>query len=139
MIGAPGAGKSYYTEQLNVEIISTDAIRGEINKDENDQSNGYLVFKTAYKRMRKLLYEGKDVVFDATNVTRKARKKVMKNALKGTEFIAVFVDTPLETCIKQNKERPRQVKDDVIESFYNRLEKPTLEEGFSEIIVKKRD
>ena len=70
MIGLPGSGKSYearkIAERENAVIVSSDAIRGEINGDENSQENGGKVFEIANKRIREALTTGQGVIMDST-------------------------------------------------------------------------
>ena len=133
MIGLPGSGKSTFTKNhKECVIISTDAIRAELFGSEECQENGSLIFKIAFKRIREALEQGCDIIFDATNVSRKARKCVFQfNA----EHIAVFVNTDVEECKRRNSQRERKVPEFVIDKMASRLVAPTVEEGFEKVIV----
>lgn len=133
MVGLPGSGKSTFTKNhTECVIVSTDAIRAELFGFEECQENGSLVFEIAFKRIRKALAQGCDVIFDATNVSRKARKSVFQFNAK---HIAVFVNTDVEECKKRNTQRERKVPKFVIDRMASRLVAPTIEEGFEKIIV----
>ena len=134
MVGIPGSGKSTIAKTLDGVLISTDAIREELYGDENIQGNGRMVFSIAYVRMQEALERGENVIFDATNVSRKARKSIIK-ATPNAEHIAVFVNTPFETCRERNLSRERTVPEEVLDRMYKNLTTPSKDEGFSEIMV----
>lgn len=133
MIGIPGSGKSTIANQIpNAVIISSDAIRKELYGAEEIQGNGKQVFDLVYKRISEELTKGHDVVFDATNLTPKARKAVFRFT---AEHIAVFVCTGLDDCLKRNAARERKVSEEVIYRMYNNLIYPRRAEGFKTIIT----
>lgn len=136
MVGIPGSGKSTIAEKLTGKLISTDAIREELYGDAAVQGNGAKVFAIAYDRARQILANGEDVIFDATNTSKKARKAVMKET-PDAEHIAIFVNTPYEECVRRNQNRERVVPEFVLERMKKNLVPPTVEEGFSEVISIK--
>ena len=83
-------------------------------------------------RILKALEAGRDVIFDATNLTPKYRKWCLDTK---AEHIAVFVNTPLKECLKRNSERERVVPPEVIERASKRLVPPTTNEGFDKVII----
>ena len=133
MVGLPGSGKSTFTKNhTECVVISTDAIRAELFGSEECRENGSLVFKIAFKRIREALEQGCDVIFDATNVSRKARKCVFQ---LNAEHIAVFVNTDVEECKRRNEQRERKVSEFVMDKIASLLVDPTIEEGFEKVIV----
>ena len=139
MVGVPGSGKSTVAKELSEQngaiILSSDSIRKELYGDENIQGDGRFVFKTLFERANNAISNGFDIIIDATNVDRKARKNVFKS-LKG-EFnaTAVFVDTDINECLRRNNLRERVVPEEIIMKFYNRLTIPEKSEGFSNVII----
>lgn len=133
MVGIPGSGKSTIANQIpNAVVISSDAIRKELYGAEEIQGNGKQVFDLVYKRIREELAKGNDVVFDATNLTPWARNAVFRFS---AERIAVFVNTPLDECLKRNAARERKVPEEVIYRMYDNLIYPSKAEGFKTIIT----
>jgi predicted kinase len=77
-----------------------------------------------------------DVLIDATNVSRQRRSAWIDC---GRRFeitpIAVFVTCPPDVAKRRNQLRPFPVPTYVVNDFCRRLEPPTLDEGFAEIIT----
>ena len=134
MIGLPGSGKSTFaSNHPECVVVSTDAIRGELFGDENEQKNGKLVFDVAYARLAQAVEVGQDAIFDATNLQRKYRKKIFQMFPKAYH-VAVFVNTPVDVCKERNAKRDRVVPEMVIDRMASSLNAPTIAEGFKEII-----
>lgn len=142
MVGLPGSGKSYIAKKLsesnnNTVVFSSDNYRLRVCGDENCQDRNQEVFTLLYKELREALVEGKECIFDATNVTRKDRARIF-NQIRGisnVEVIAYVMRTTINECLKRDVERDRTVGDEVIHKFVKRYEFPQRFEGFSEIII----
>jgi predicted kinase len=80
--------------------------------------------------------KGWDVVFDATNVTRARRAPLIATARQhGFKPVAIFVTGSLGAALKRNAARPFPVPTPAVLNFARRLEPPSLEEGFEEVVV----
>ena len=138
LVGLPGSGKSTYAEKYlsaSCEILSSDKLRKELLKDVNNQKHNFFIFNTLYKRARKFLKQGKDVVIDATNVDFLERVKNLKRFEDlNIKKVAIVFKTPFEECVKRDVMRKRTVGEDVIKHFQAKFIIPTKEEGFDEII-----
>lgn len=133
MVGLPGSGKSTFAkDHAECVVVSTDEIRAELFGSEECQENGSKVFAVAFARISKALAEGNDVIFDATNVSRKARKSVFQF---DAEHIAVYVSTDAEECKRRNAQRERKVPECVIDRMASRLVVPTVTEGFEKVLT----
>lgn len=144
LIGIQGSGKTTYSKELskeyNAEVVSTDKVRqtypGIVESE---------VFPTVYKLCAEKLKEGNNVILDATHITPKVRKRTF-DALDQYEVeyekIAVYLDTPVEECVRRVDIRNKNPEElfiplEVIESYGKNLIVPTKEEGFSEIYIIK--
>lgn len=147
MIGVPGSGKSTKAKILALaseEIVSPDEIRKELYGNISIQGNGKEVFDLAYRRIEDLLKNGKDVIFDATNCVNR-KETVRKLRRCGAKYVSgYFINTPLDVCLKRNKnrrDRETPVPDEVIYRMYTNLMAGIGElvttDGFDEVVAIK--
>lgn len=124
MIGISGCGKSTYSEKLDAIVVSSDNVRKELFGDESNQACPEKVFALAHKRVRTLLEAGKDVVFDATNVSSFARKTLL-DAIQGVECkkIGVIFAVDPKEAMRRQANRERKVPEEVIERQYRTLQR----------------
>ena len=144
LIGISGAGKTTYSKEVLIPqlkkenrkyvYLASDDIRELIYGDANCQDNPGKVFEIMKYKKNKALQEGKDVIYDATNLKRKDRKSSLTTEVD-CDKIAVLFNVSTDTSKARQKLRSRQVQDYVIERQYNQLVMPTKEEGFTEIIL----
>ena len=139
LCGISGSGKSTFRDLLvekGMKCVCPDLIRKRLYGDENIQGDGKIVFSIAYDDMTIFGDAKEDVVFDATNVTKKARKEIIKRAKNSFDFIlCYYLHTPLPIALQRNSKRKRQVPEDVIYSQHQRFQQPSLDEGFDYIAV----
>lgn len=139
MIGPAGSGKSTFKKQILWACsVTPDNIRKEMFGDESCQLEPEKVFEKAYIAMENLLCDGWDVVFDATNTTEFARKKLLER-VSGIDHknVAIYMNTPLEECKRRNALRKRKVPDEVIDRQYMQMirDAASIPVQFDEIIV----
>lgn len=141
LVGLPGSGKSTWAKMQEEAIwLSSDAIRAELYGSEEVQDNPSKVFNLMFKRTVEALNSGKDVIYDATNTSRKRRTALIrdiKNKTNGVTCCAVVFATPIETCIERNNARDRKVPEEVIYKMYKSFNVPFYSEGFSVILLIK--
>ena len=140
LIGLPGSGKSTYAKSLldpegKVKYCSSDSIRKELYGDENIQGNPQTVFEHLHNNVQMYLKQGYDVIYDATNVTRKNRRGVINKFNNIADIEAHIVWAPYEECVARDKQRVKTVGEDVIRKFLYRWQSPNYDEGFKFIDV----
>jgi predicted kinase len=139
-VGLVASGKSTwaetYKDELNAVIHSSDAIRAEFG-NVNDQSKNTEVFEILHKRVKDDLRAGKNVIMDATNLSRKRRIHFIQNELRDIpcEKICVLFATPWELAVARNFARERQVPEGVLARMYKSFETPCLQEGWDDIQI----
>ena len=144
MVGLVASGKSTYAEELakktDAIVLSSDAIRWELFGDETDQEHNQQVFQELHKRAKKWLCDGRNVIYDATNISSKHRRAFL-NELKKIDCVknCVIMATPYEQCLENNRSRARQVPQWVIERMYRKWQTPAIFEGFDNIAIEYWD
>ena len=139
MSGLPGSGKSTTAHQIRERdksfiIVSSDAWRKKLYGDESYQINNSLIFAKAYDEAATALKAGKNVIFDATQLSVMERKNTIKKiGIFADEIECIFMDTPLKSCLERNKARARVVPDEVFTRMLDRTKAPSKKEGFDEI------
>jgi len=143
LVGLPGSGKSSLADEyskLGYNVHASDAIREEITGDINRQDINQTVFNILHKRVKEDLINGKDCVYDATNINYKKRKAFISELSNIKCYkVAVVIATPYEVCLRQNEHRDRKVPEEVIERMYKSFDIPYFYEGWDEIEIHYND
>jgi predicted kinase len=143
LIGLPGSGKSTLAKQLvaecpQMQLISTDAIRGQLFGSEAIQGAWLLIWREIEQQFQQAIVAGKTVIFDATNAQRRHRREVIALARdRGfTHITGIWVQTPVWLCLARNKRRIRKVPEEIILQMHRQLRDapPSLEEGLDNLI-----
>lgn len=143
LCGIPGSGKSTYAIGYMINYpeqtiyLSSDAIRKELYGDESIQGNPAEVFALMQKRAFEALNEGYDVLYDATNMTRKDRASIIGICPKFAKIECHVIWAPIETCIERDAARERTVGKEVIDRMLKRFQAPFVDEGIDEIKIFK--
>lgn len=140
LCGIPGSGKTTYAknyieQNLNTVHLSLDAIRKELYGDENIQGNPTEVFALMQKRAVETLNRGCDVLYDATNITRKDRSSIIGVCPKFSKIECHIIWAPIEECIKRDAARDRTVGKEVIDRMLKRFQAVYYDEGIDEIKI----
>ncbi|WP_019946750.1 polynucleotide kinase-phosphatase [Hymenobacter aerophilus] len=111
LIGSTGAGKSTFARRLfkPTEIVSSDACRGLVADDENDQSASQDAFGLLHYLVAKRLKRGLLTVVDATNVQAEGRKPLIALARQYHVLpVAIVLDVPDAVAHGRNADRPER-------------------------------
>jgi len=141
MVGLPGSGKTTYARRSlgGALRVSLDDLRLMLSGRTFDARiepavavAGEAVLEALARHAAKA---GRDLVFDATNVTRDRRAAPIALARKhGLSPVAVYVECPLPVAQSRNARRAVPVPSEVVRGFDERLEPPTAEEGFEQVV-----
>lgn len=138
LCGIPGSGKTTYAEKMRNSYtyhLSSDSIRKELYGDERIQSNPADVFALMQDRAIMLLNNGFDVIYDATNITRKDRASILTKCPKFVQVECHIIWAPIEICIERDAARKRTVGKEVIDRMLKRFQAPYYDEGIDRIKV----
>ena len=140
LVGASGSGKSSFAKKhfAQYETVSSDACRGIVSNDENNQAASNDAFELFYYIISMRLKKGLLTVADATNIQPDARKKLISIARSFHVLpVAIVFDMPQELCENRNKERTdRNVPPHVIRRQLQDLKrslKSIKKEGFKKL------
>lgn len=141
MMGAPGSGKTTWCKNnvpKNAVYISRDEIRFSIIKDKDSYfSKEKIVYDIFINKINEALESGLDVYADQTSLNAGSRKKLIDALNKRPdEIIGIYFTTPLDIVLQRNAQRTGRalVPEDVVINMFNSLTRPTLDEGFTEIL-----
>ncbi|MDP9365770.1 MAG: polynucleotide kinase-phosphatase, partial [Chloroflexota bacterium] len=142
LIGPSGAGKSTFARAhfKATEILSSDAFRGMVADDENDQGATKDAFDLLHAVTAARLVRGRLTVIDATNVQREARRPLIELARRFHVLpVAIVLDLPERVSLERNRARPdRQFGPHVVRRQRDQLRqglKGLQREGFRTVHV----
>ena len=144
LIGLPGSGKSSVAKKMLDEAdenikpvwLNSDCIRKELFGAESIQKDSHKVFELMRIRTLDALNSGKDVIYDACNISSKHRRAFLQNLKKlNCKKICIVVGTPYATCLERNARRSRVVPNEVIERMYKTWMTPAFFEGWDDMEI----
>lgn len=137
MCGIAGSGKTHLAsslvKQYDAVYVSSDEIRSQWYGDAAIQGDNSEIFTEIRNVTRQALHNGKTVVYDATNLSRRRRIHFIRNDVRGYAVTAHAVCPPLSLCLKRNQKRERRVREEIIHHMYKNFEMPFQEEGFKHV------
>ncbi len=142
LIGPSGSGKSTFAARhfKATEVLSSDAFRGLVSDDENDQAATKDAFEALHFVAGKRLAAGRLSVIDATNVQREARRPLVELARAHHVLpVAIVFDMPERLCTERNAARPdRNFGPHVVRQQQSQLKRSIRgldREGFRRVFV----
>jgi predicted kinase len=130
LCGLPGTGKDTWvdTYAADLPVVSLDALRRDMGVSFKD--NQGKVIQAAQEQAKVYLRKQQSFVWNATNITRQNRKKLIDLFSQyRAKTTIVYLPKPLPVVLKQNREREVVIKESVIYNFLGRLEPPTIAEA----------
>jgi protein phosphatase len=108
LVGAAGAGKSTFAARhfASDEVLSSDAYRGYVGGDPEDQRATRSAFAALHKALASRLRRGRLSVVDATSVRPAARGALLRLAsTSGVPAVAIVLDLPADVVLARNRLR----------------------------------
>jgi bifunctional enzyme CysN/CysC len=109
--GLSGSGKSYASNQLEVELVKQgfhtmnldgDYLRKTINKDLSFTIEDRVINVHRTAELARILNDAGLIVLVSLILPLKEEREAAKKIIGSDKYIEVFVDTPLEVCIKRD-------------------------------------
>jgi putative nucleotidyltransferase with HDIG domain len=147
LVGLAGSGKTTVAKELmagrdDTDWHSSDVIREEVLGDVNEQGKNGDVFAIMEQRTKESLRNGRNVIYDATNINRKKRKHLLSQLPRELEIdkIVLYIATPIDEVLRRNAGRDRIVPQEVIEDkMYKNMQVPIYSEGWDKIVFEYDD
>jgi len=127
--GISGSGKSTWAAQLEpeFEMVSQDNLRAKFLRDKGDQSKNAQVLNAANGRLRECLREKKKIVWDATNLRRDMRERVIRMGQEYNALVTQVVFHLSEDRIRaRNASREHAVSKEVLDRQFQRFQWPEV-------------
>ena len=132
LCGFPAAGKTHWRKHQRQAspVICLDEIRIELGVDPADNQGD--VLRVAKDRARTFLRKQQDFIWDATNLTRQRRNKLVDLFYSYRARIEMIAfDLPPALLFERNRARQRQVPQKIIDAMAARWEAPDETEAHS--------
>ncbi len=144
LCGIPTSGKSTYVKKLksmkyweNAVVLSTDDYIEEYAKRVGQTYNEVFddVIPDATRELELQLNiakeNGKDIIWDQTNLSIKTRKKKLAKLPSYYRRNAVYFEVPLEDALERNKHREGKfIPESILKRMWHQFEIPTRNEDF---------
>ena len=128
--GLPGTGKDFWLRKNRPDLptISLDGIRKELRVAPTDGQGR--VAQVAEERAKELLRNKRPFVWNATNLTRDIRQKLVRLFERyGARVRIVYLETDWATRIARNAGRESAVPENAVERMLEKTVLPTLDEA----------
>lgn len=130
LAGLPGAGKDTWI-RANLPgwpVVSLDALRKELGISPTDDQG--TLAQIARERARHLLRQQRSFVWNATNITRMMRHRVINLALAyHARTRLVYIDAPFADLLSRNRTRQESLPEHAIYRMLDKLEMPGVSEA----------
>ena len=132
LVGPAGAGKSTFAAGrfATDEILSSDAFRARVGRDEADQGATSRAFALLHRELERRLGARVLTVVDATNVEGRARHALLRRATAArVPAVAIVFDLPPGVVLARNAARETRVVDPAVVEMHLGLLRTAIDQG----------
>ena len=127
LCGIPGSGKTTMSKQLAKDYNAIHCSFDELNLARRQD---------LFPHITQSLEANHSVIADAPHTDKKIRMKLLQTTDHlDCKRILIFMNTPFEECVRRNASRQNPLPFFILQSFYQTMQPPTLDEGWDEIIT----
>lgn len=134
MCAIPGSGKDTYIKNhlSNIPMVSLDEIRRKNKVKRGDTKGEGHAIQEAKETTKVYMRSRKDFVFNATNITKEMRSKIIGEFEDyGAKVEVIYVEVPYNDLISQNHNREHKVPESAIKDMIGSLEMPDVTECYN--------
>ena len=136
MCGCSGAGKTTFSKQFakehNLLYLGIDDFYAKVNGDECIHTNTFEVWIEFYKAIHDAEMKGLDCIIDTNAITKVHRAQFIE-WFPTFEHHLIYISADENLRKHNNKQRRRQVPDDVMDRMTAQLEQPITSERFDTV------
>lgn len=136
MCGCSGAGKTTFSKKFakehNLLYLGIDEFYAKVNGDECIHTNSFDVWIEFYKAIHEAEITGLDCIIDTNAITRVHRAQFIE-WFPTFEHHLIYISADPDLRKYNNKQRRRQVPDDVMDQMNKQLQRPLMYENFKTI------
>lgn len=133
MCALPGSGKDTYIKNnlSQIPMVSIDELRRERKVKRGDSKSEGQVYQEIKDMCKVHMRDRRDFVFNATNITKDMRGKVIKEFEEyGAKVIVIYIEVPYKKLLQQNNNREYKVPEKVVEDMIWSLDVPDETESY---------
>lgn len=133
MCALPGSGKDSYIKNnlSHIPMVSIDDLRRERKVKRGDTKEEGHIYQDVKEMCKVHMRLRQDFVFNATNITKDMRGKVIKEFEEyGAKVTVIYIEVPYRELLKQNHNREHKVPEDAIEDMIWGLDTPDVTECY---------
>ena len=134
MCAVPGSGKDTFIKNnlSKFPMVSLDEIRLKNKVKRGDTKGEGRAIQEAKELSKVYMRAKQDFVYNATNITKEMRSKVISEFEDyGTKVEVIYIEVPYKELLQQNHNREHKVPESAIEDMIGSLEIPDLTECFN--------
>lgn len=143
LVGIPTSGKSTYTKKLKEHYLTDYVVLSTDNYIEEQAKRLGMTYNEIFDdtisdatrelelQLNMAKDKGKDIIYDQTNLTIKARRNKLRKFPSFYKRIAVYFEVSLEDALERNKHREGKfIPESILKRMHGQFVIPTTDEGW---------
>ncbi|MEK6829879.1 MAG: AAA family ATPase [Nanoarchaeota archaeon] len=133
MCAVPGSGKDTFIKNnlSNIPMVSLDEIRVKNKVKRGDTKGEGRAIQEAKELSKVYMRVRQDFVYNATNITKEMRSKVISEFEDyGAKVEVIYIEVPYKELLQQNHNREYKVPESAVENMIGSLEMPDITECY---------